>query len=157
MQVSEAEKELYIETAKQFKGHNRRMYMARVVRVPGHGGQTYAEREFGWNRKTISKGTGELETGLICYDNFAARGRERAETHLPDLPEDIKEIADRHSQTDPKFQSVRLYLRLSAASVRKQLIEQKGYTDEQLPGEETVWQRLNELGYRLKRVKKVTL
>jgi hypothetical protein len=44
---------------------------------------------------------------------------------------------------------------LSAASIRTQLIEKKGYSDEQLPSEETIRQRLNELGYTLKRVKKV--
>ena len=155
MQVSAVEKEMYIETAKELKGHARRVYMARVVKVLGRGGQTYAEREFGWDRKTIRKGTRELETGLICYDNFAARGRKRAEEHLPNLLEDIKTIADRHSQTDPKFQSTRLYLRLSAASVRQQLIEQQGYSDEQLPSEETIRVKLNKLGYHLKRVKKV--
>jgi len=69
--------------------------------------------------------------------------------------DDITTIADQHSQTDPKFQSTRLYLRLSAASVRQQLIDQELYTDEQLPGEETIRQRLNDLGYHLKRVKKV--
>ena len=73
---------------------------------------------------------------------------------LPNL-EDIKTIADRHSQTDPKFQSTRLYLRLSAASVRQQLIEQQGYSDEQLPSEETIRVKLNKLGYHLKRVKRV--
>lgn len=155
MQVSAVEKEMYIETAKELKGHARRVYMARVVKVLGRGGQTYAEREFGWARKTIRKGTRELETGLICYDNFAARGRKRAEEHLPNLLEDIKTIADRHSQTDPKFQSTRLYLRLSAASVRQQLIEQQGYSDEQLPSEETIRVKLNKLGYHLKRVKRV--
>jgi len=155
MEVSAAEKEMYIETAKELKGHARRMYMARVIKVLGPGGQAYANREFGWDRKTMSKGSRELETGFICYDNFAARGRKRAEEHLPDLLEDIKEIADRHSQSDPKFQSARLYLRLSAASVRRELVEQKGYTDEALPGEETIRVKLNELGYSLKRVKKV--
>jgi hypothetical protein len=44
---------------------------------------------------------------------------------------------------------------LSAGSVRRELIKQKGYTDEQLPTEETIRQWLNELGYTLKRVKKV--
>lgn len=155
MQVSAAEKEMYIETAKQLKGHDKRVYMARVVKVLGHGGQAYANREFGWDRKTMYKGSRELETGLICYDNFAARGRKRAEDHLPDLLGDIKAIVDQHSQTDPKFQSTRLYLRLSAASIRRQLIEQKGYTDEELPGEETIRVKLNDLGYTLKRVKKV--
>ena len=155
MQVSEAEKEMYIETAKQLKGHARRLYMARVVKALGRGSQSFAHQEFGWDRNTIRKGTRELETGLSCYDNYAARGRKRAEEYLPNLLEDMRVIADQHSQTDPKFQSNRLYLRLSAASVRQQLIEQKEYTDEQLPSEEVIRQRLNELGYSLKRVKKV--
>ena len=155
MQVSEAEKEMYIETAKQLKGHDRRVYMARVVKVLGPGGQWYASQEFGWDRNTIRKGTRELETGFICYDNYAARGRQRAEERLPDLLNDLGAIAEQHSQADPKFQSTRLYLRLSAASVRHQLIEQKGYPDEELPSAEVIRQRLNELGYHLKRVKKV--
>ncbi|MBV7327571.1 hypothetical protein KFU94_04775 [Chloroflexi bacterium TSY] len=45
------------------------------------------------------------------------------------------EIADQFSQTDPTFRP-QLYTRLTAAEMRTQLIEQKGYTDEELPGEE---------------------
>ena len=155
MQISEAEKELYMETAKELKGHARRLYMARVVKVLGPGGAWVASQELGWDRNTIRKGTRELETGFICYDNYGARGRHRTEQRLPELLNDLRAIAQQHSQTDPKFQSTRLYLRLSAASVRQQLIEQKGYTDEQLPSTEVIRQRLNELGYHLKRVKKV--
>jgi len=154
MRVSEAEKEMYIETAKQLKGHARRLYMGRVVKALDRGGQLFASQEFGWSRNTIRKGMRELETGFICYDNYAARGRKRTEERLPQLMDDLGAIAEQHSQTDPKFQSTRLYLRLSAASVRQQLIEHKGYTDEQLPSEEVIRQRLNELGYLLKRVKK---
>jgi hypothetical protein len=50
-----------------------------------------------------------------------------------------------------------LYIRLSAAAVRKQLITAKGYKDEALPGEETIRHKLNKSGYRLKKVKKVNL
>jgi hypothetical protein len=155
MKVSEIEKALSIETAKQLHGHARRLYMARVVKALGEGGQLLASQQFGWNRNTIRKGVRELETGFICYDNYTARGRQRSEERLPQLLNDLSAIAEQHSQTDPKFQSTRLYLRLSAASVRTQLIEQKGYLDEQLPSEEIIRQRLNELGYTLKRVKKV--
>jgi hypothetical protein len=155
MQVSKAEKEMYVETAKQLKGHTRRLFMARVVKALGPGGAWLASQEFGWDRNTIRKGTRELETGFICYDNYAARGRRRSEERLPELLNDLRAIAEQHSQTDPKFQSARLYLRLSAASVRQQLIEHKGYCDEELPSVEIIRQRLNELGYSLKRVKKV--
>jgi len=153
--VTQAEKEMYIETAKQLKGHQKRLYMARVVKALGRGGQEYASQELGWNRNTIRKGRRELETGFRCVDNYQARGRKRTEERLPNLLEDIGAIADQHSQTDPSFQSTRLYLRLSATSVRQALIKQKGYSDEQLPSAETIRERLNELGYNLKRVKKV--
>ena len=152
--VTPAEKEMYLETAKQLKGHQKRLYMARVVKALGRGGQEYASQELGWNRNTIRKGRRELETGFRCVDNYQARGRKRTEERLPNLLEDIGAIADQHSQTDPSFQSTRLYLRLSASSVRQALIKQKGYSDEQLPSAETIRDRLNELGYRLKRVKK---
>lgn len=153
--VTQAEKEMYIETTKQLKGHQKRLYMARVVKALGRGGQEYASQELGWNRNTIRKGQRELETGFRCVDNYQARGRKRTEERLPNLLEDIRAIADQHSQTDPTFQSTRLYLRLSATSVRQALIKQKEYTDEQLPSAETIRERLNELGYNLKRVKKV--
>ncbi|MBN1931745.1 MAG: hypothetical protein JW786_09085 [Desulfobacterales bacterium] len=39
----------------QLKGHARRQFMARVVSLLGYGGQIRAERELGWDRKTIVK------------------------------------------------------------------------------------------------------
>ena len=48
MQVSEVEQEMYMETAKQLKGHARRLFMARVVKALGQGGQWYASQKFGW-------------------------------------------------------------------------------------------------------------
>jgi hypothetical protein len=62
---------------------------------------------------------------------------------------------DSQSQTDPTFKSKRLYTRLSAAQVRKQLIDKFGYNDEELPTEETIRVKLNDLGYHLKRVAKI--
>jgi len=61
---------------------------------------------------------------------------------------------DGQSQTDPSFKTTRLYTRLSAAAVRQALIAQKGYTDEELPSEETIRVKLNALGYTLRSVKK---
>jgi hypothetical protein len=82
---------------------------------------------------TIRKGSHELESGFRCLDAFAARGRKRVEDHLPSLLTDLKAIVDSQSQTDPQFRTARLYTRLSAAEVRRQLIGQKGYTDAALP------------------------
>jgi len=149
-------KQIFIETAKTLKGSDRRLFMAKVVKAMGKGGQRQAETELGWYRGTIRKGMRELDSGFRCYDNFSARGRKSAEDHLPNLLNDIKAIVETESQTDPTFQTTRLYIRLSAAEVRQQLIEQKGYRDEQLPSAETIRTKLNGLGYQLKKVKKVS-
>lgn len=109
----------------------------------------------GWNRYSIRKGIKELKSGITCVENYSAKGRYKAEEHLPTLLEDIKNIVDSQSQTDPSFKTRRLYTRLSAAEVRKQLIEKYGYRDEVLPTSETIRVKLNDLGYTLKRVAKV--
>ena len=154
MKLTEEQKRIYIETAKSLKGSDRRIFMARIVKSLGRGGQRYAEAHLRWGRHTIGKGMHELESGFRCVDNFSARGRKRAEEHLPNLLSDIKAIVDGQTQTDPTFKTTRLYTRLSAAEVRKQLILQKGYTDAALPGEETIRVKLNDLGYGLRSVQK---
>ena len=154
MELTDELKTLFIETAKILKGSERRIFMARAVKTLGKGGQRRAEQELGWNRRTIRKGTHELESGIRCVDYLSGRGRKRAEEHLPNLLEDIKAILDEQSQADPTFQTTRLFTRLSAAEVREQLIAQKGYTDAELPSEETIRVKINQLGYRLRSVQK---
>jgi transposase len=154
MALTDELKALFIDVASKLKGHERRTFMAQVVKLLGKGGQRRAERELNWNRGTIRKGRHELESGFACIDAFSARGRKRAEEHLPNLLEDIKAIADEQSQTDPTFKTTRLYTRLTAKEVRRQLSLQKGYTDEELPTEETLRVKLNELGYQLRSVQK---
>jgi hypothetical protein len=128
--------------------------MAQIVKELGKGGQSYAERELEWCRDTIRKGIKELKTGITCCDNFQGRGRHKSEKNLPSLLEDLTQIVDSQSQTDPSFKSQRLYRRLTVKEVRKQLIEKKGYTDKQLPSEETIRVKLNQLGYYPSRVAK---
>jgi hypothetical protein len=145
---------LFKATAQQLRGSARRLFMARTVRELGPGGQSVAERELGGNRETIRKGLHELASGITCVDAFRLRGRKPAEAHLPHLLDDIRAIVDSQSQADPQFRSRRLYTRLSAPEVRRQLVAQKGYTDEELPLAETIGVKLNALGYTLKRVAK---
>lgn len=155
IQLTDSLKNLLKETAHQLKGAAKRKFIAQTVMALGYGGQSLAERELGWNRVTIGKGIKELTTGITCVDNYRGRGRYKAEEHLPNLLEDIKNLVDAQSQIDPSFKSQRLYTRLSAAQVRLQLIEKLGYTDEELPSSETIRVKLNDLGYRLKRVAKI--
>ena len=154
MELVDSVKELLMETAKEIKGAARRLFMARTVKALGRGGQSRAEKELGWDRTTIRKGTHELARGVTCKDNFAARGRKRAEHHLPTLLADIKDIVDGQSQADPRFQTERLYTRLSAAEVRRQLVQKKNYRDELLPSERTISNKLDELGYYPSKVQK---
>ena len=103
---------------------------------------------------TIRKGMHELDSGLTCLDAFSLRGRKRAEEHLPNLLTDITAIVDSQSQADPQFRTTRLYTRLTAAEVRRQLIAQKGYRDAELPTVETIGAKLNALGYYPQKVAK---
>jgi len=153
-ELTEAEKSLYMDVAKVLKGSERRLFMARVVKMLGRGGQVYAEAELKWNRRTIRKGQQELASGIAQEDKFKVRGRKRAEEHLPDLMTDIREIVDGWSQTDPTFRTTRLYTRITAREVREQLIVQKGYSEEEIPSERTINNKMNEMDYRLRSVKK---
>lgn len=144
----------FIETCKVLKGHQKRLFMARVVKSLERGGMKYACEELGWNEQTIRKGQHELRTGIECIDAVNLRGRKRIEEKLPNLPDDIKAIVDSQSQVDGTFQTGRLYTRLSAEEVRHQLIEQKGYQEAELPTAKTLGVKLNELGYHLRGVTK---
>ena len=143
-----------IDAARELKGSQRRLFMAKTVAAMGRGGQLWAEAHLGWNRETIRKGTHELRTGMTCVDAFHCRRRKPAEEHLPRLLDDIRDIVDGQCQADPKFQTDRLFVRISAAEVRRRLIAEKGYTDEQLPTQQTINTKLNLLGYRLTKVAK---
>ena len=143
-----------IDAARALRGSQRRLFMAKTVDAMGRGGQIWAEAHLRWNRETIRKGMHELRTGMTCVDAFHCRRRKPAEEHLPRLLDDIRSIADGQSQADPRFQTDRLFTRISAAEVRRQLIATKGYTDAELPTQQTINTKLNMLGYRLSKVAK---
>ena len=147
LELTDSLKVLLQETAEQLHGFARRRFMAKTVTELGRGGQRLAERELGWHRNLIRKGQREVESGLVCVDAVQLRGRRTTESRLPNLLRDIQSIVDSQSQTDPKFITNRLYTRLSAAEVRRQLIAQKGYSAAELPSTETIRTRLNQLGY----------
>lgn len=154
MVLSESFKTTLVETAKTLRGAPRRLFMARTSEALGAGGQRQAEMELGWNRGTIRKGMHELRSGLTCCDAFVTRGRLRAEERLPNLLADIREIVSGQSQTDSRFRTQRLYTRLTAEEVQRQLIVQKGYTAAELPAARTIRNKLNDQGFHLTKVAK---
>jgi hypothetical protein len=104
----------------------------------GRGGPLRAEARLGWNRETIRNGMHEFRTGMTCVDAFHRRRRKPVEEHLPRLLDDIRSIPDGQGQADPEFQTNRLFTRISAAEVRRQLIATKGYTGAELPTQQTI-------------------
>jgi hypothetical protein len=154
MDLAPEVRQLILRTAKALPvGACRRRYMADTLDTL-HLGQRQAQQLFGWGRDTLRKACHERRTGITCVDAFGCRGRKPAEFHLPRLLADIRDLVQDHVQVDPTFQTTRQYCRLTAAAVRRQLISRKGYTDEELPSVKTLTEKLNALGFRLRKVAK---
>jgi len=152
--ITPAMKKLLNNTRSKLKGTDRRQFMAEVVLMMGKGGQRRAENELGWDRTTIRKGIKELNSGIVCFDNFSGRGRKPIEEKFPSLLKDIKDIVEPICQTDPTFHSTQLYSPITAKEVYRRLTEIKGYSEDELPCVETINRKMNQLGFRLKKVAK---
>jgi hypothetical protein len=142
------------DAAQKLTGGKRRAFQARVVLDYLNGSARRAETVFGWARRTVMLGLHELRTGITCVDNTAARGNRPTEEKRPQLAEDMRALAEPHSQVDPKFQSSFCYTRMTAKAMRQALIDKKSWQDGQLPCANTIGNILNRLGYRLRRVQK---
>ena len=143
------------DAAKKLTGFKKRAFMAQVTIDYFNSSPRRAETELGWSRQAIATGLKELETGIICVDNYRARGRKKTEELLPNLEADIKSLVEMYSQADPKFQSTFAFTKISAREVREALKEEKGYRDEQLPSRQTIGDILNRMGYSLKKTQKI--
>jgi transposase len=139
--------------ADRLKGHERRLFMAEVTLKLCGGNARKAERRFNWGRETVAKGIRELQQGVRCLENFAARGRPRLEVKTPQFAQDIRAIVEPHTQADPELKSSRRYSNLSAVDVLEAL-QTKGYAKENLPSERSLRDILNRMNYRLKRIQK---
>jgi len=142
------------DASKKLTGPKRRAFQAQVTIDYLKSNARLAERVFGWDRNTVALGLHELRTGITCVDDFKARGNKKMEEKSQLLEVDICCLAEPASQTDPKFQTLFKYTRLTAKAIRKALITEKGWTDKGLPCVRTISNILNRLGYRLRRVQK---
>ena len=96
--------------------------MAETVETFCEGKAQKAEQALGWNRKTIKKAR-EERGGQFCYvDQRHLSGRKKAEDHLPNLLNDLNEIAEQFSQTDPTFRTTRLFISSSVASTAAKVV-----------------------------------
>lgn len=148
-------KEIFIENIAQLRGSSRRIALAKVSETIGKGGQSIVAKEFNVSRDTIRKGLHELKSGINIVDAFNARGRKSIEERLPNLVSDIKDLVDCQSQTDPSFNTTRLFTRITVKEVRNQLVKQKCYVEKELPTNQTLNNKINKMGYKLKKVRKV--
>ncbi|WP_088894916.1 ISAzo13-like element transposase-related protein [Leptolyngbya ohadii] len=147
-------KATFKDAAQKLTGHRKRDFMAKVAEDYFEGSARKTETALGWNRDSVQLGLHERRSGILCVDNYRARGRHKSEAVLSNLERDIRSLADGQAQADPKFQSPFLYARISAKAVREALIAQKGYDESDLPSRQTIGAILNRLGYRLKKHKK---
>ena len=150
----ESVKLLLKSAAAKLKGSACRQFIAQTVTELGPGGCCFAERELGWNRGTIRKGLHELKSGITCVDACNLRGRKRSEDRLQDLERDIRSIVEPKTQVDATLHTPRMYVKMTAEEVRKQLIDQKNYKDKDLPKRRTISTVLNRLNLHLKKVQK---
>ncbi len=141
------------DAASKLTGSKRRAFEASVSMDYLGGDTRLTETVFGWSRHTVARGIKEHHSGRVIPD--APRScRPRTEDAHPQLACDIRELVEPHSQTDPKFQGLFKYLRLTAKAVRQMLIEHKNYTSAELPHENTIGCMLNRMGYKMRRVLK---
>jgi transposase len=153
-EISEDTKSVIKNAADKLSGVKRREYIGEITIEFLDGNARKAEREFGWGRETVKTGMAELTTGIKCLNNYSARGNKKTEEKMPELADDIRSIVDPKSQADPKFQTSFLYTRITAKAVRQALIDEKEYTDDELPCENTMGNILKRMGYNLKRIQK---
>ena len=154
MEITTKVKSVIKNAAKKLTGYKRRAFQAQTTLDLLDGNARQAERVFGWGRKTVTKGLHERQSGLRCWDAYQARGNKPTEEKSPQLAADIADIVAPWSQAEPRFRTTLAYTRITAKAVRAALIAEKGYTDEGLPGERTMNNILNRLGYCLRRVEK---
>lgn len=142
------------DAAQKLTGPKKRAFMAKATADYLNGSARQAETHLSWNRNTVRLGLDERRSGLVCVDNYRARGRHRTEVKLPGLEADIRELIDEQTQADPKLKTTVAYIKVTAQSVLDTLQTEKGYAAAALPCRQTMGSVLNRMGYRLKKPKR---
>ena len=140
--------------ARKLTGFQRRQFQAEVAIKYCGGNPRRAERVFGWGREAVNTGLNELRTGIRCVENYSTRGRPKSEKKNPELVQEIHALVEPQSQADPKFQTPLAYTRITAKAVHERLVANTAGDRRHVPAERTVYDILNRLGYRLRRVQK---
>ncbi len=140
--------------ARKLTGFARRQFQAEMAVKYCASSPRHAEQVFGWGREAVNTGLNELRTGIRCVEDFSTRGRPKTEEASPELVPQIHALVEPLSQADPKFQTPLAYTRMTAKAVHQHLQADAARTGLPVPAERTVYDILNRLGYRLRRVLK---
>ncbi len=153
-ELTESVKETIRSAARKLTGFQRRQFQAEMAIKYCQGNPRRAEHVFGWGRDAVNTGLNELRTGIRCVENYSTRGRRKSEEKSPELVQEIQALVEPESQADPKFQTPLAYTRITAKAVHERLMANTSGDGRHLPAERTVYDILNRLGYRLRRVQK---
>ena len=153
-ELTESVKETIRSAARKLTGFQRRQFQAEMAIKYCQGNPRRAEHVFGWGRDAVNTGLNELRTGIRCVENYSTRGRRKSEEKSPELVQEIQALVEPESQADPKFQTPLAYTRITAKAVHERLVANTVGNGRHVPAERTVYDILNRLGYRLRRVQK---
>jgi transposase len=145
-ELIDAVRETILSAARKLTGFRRRQFQAEVAQQYCQGSARQTEQFFGWGRDAVATGLNELRTGI--------RGRHQSEQRDATLAGRIHALVEPESQADPKFQTPLAFTRVTAKAVREQLLAEAIDTSQPVPAERTLYDILNRLGYRLRRVRK---
>lgn len=140
--------------AKNLQGYTRRVFQAILTNEHAQGSPRRAETLFGWNRDAVKRGLSEQRIGWEIRTVSPWKGRPRVETLNEDLLPTARSLLEEQSQTDPKFQSTKLFTRITGESFRKALADQLQVDPMDLPSTRTNRRMLNRNGYSLRPVRK---
>ncbi len=152
--LTEAVKATFKDAAQKLTGSRKRDFMAKVTQDYLDGSARRAETVFGWNRHSVQLGLHEHRTGMVCVDNYRARGRDKTEEKLPNLEADIRSLVEQHTQADPKFQSMFAYARISARAVRAALVTERSLHRSRIAKSSNHWQHFKSPRIPLKKTQK---
>lgn len=153
-ELTESVRETIQSAGRKLTGFRRRQFQAEMAIKYCRGNPRRAEQVFGWGRDAVKTGLNELRTGIRCVEDYSTRGRRKSEEKSPELVEEIHALVEPRSQADPKFQTPVAYTRITAKAVHERLVANTAGDGRHVPAERTVYDILNRLGYRLRRVQK---
>jgi hypothetical protein len=140
--------------SRKMTGAQRRAFEAQMALKYCGGSARCAEDLFGWSRRAVQLGLNEERCGIVClgHHRFSCGAKLWEEKH-PDAAQALWEIAQSHSQQDPRFRTTISFTRLTAEQAIEQL-RARGFAQAVLPSRSCMSQVLNRNGYRLRPVLK---